>query len=380
MTRRLTRYLLPVLLAALLAAGSACHAQSAGTAAEAPPLLEPVGVQLDTARVMRRTLADVMVCPATVRPATVTLSFAVAGRILKRSVSIGEQVTEGQEIAALDARQLDEELDNVARQRENLALDRDFELEATTLELEARRADLAALEDGSAPVPDGDVDRPTAVRLAEIVIRALERRLTELAELHAFDDSRLAAREDKLRADLEARRLMAPVSGRIIHITSQDGSDIGAYTPYVVIAREDQPQIESAYLSGGQLSRASSIRLHQPGRVMALSPLPTDWADLVSRSLSGRELVSSYELADRDLDVDKLSYGDYAWLEIVLERREDCLVIPLESLYREGGRDFVYVVEDGRRIRREVVVGLQTAIECEILEGLTEGEAVYVKT
>ncbi|MDI9497314.1 MAG: hypothetical protein QM270_02355 [Bacillota bacterium] len=372
----MTRRPAALLLLALLLLAAACRAPAA--TAEVPALLEPVGVQLDTARVVRRTLEDVSVHPARVRPATVTLSFAIPGRLAGRLVDVGEEVAEGQEIASLDVEQLDAERAAVARERENLALDHEFEQEATALELEVRRAELAALENGSAPVPDGDIDRPTAIRLAELDIAALERRLQEAADLFAFDDSRLAAREDRLAADSEAHRLFAPVSGRVICFSAQDGSDIGAFVPYVVIAVEERPQVESDYLSAGLVNDALGIHLHQPGRIIPVRPLPTDWADLISRSLSGRELITSYEVAESDRDL--LAYGDYAWLEIVHERREDCLVIPLQSLYRESGQTFVYVVEDGRRIRREVVVGLQTAIECEILEGLTEGEAVHVKT
>ncbi len=372
MTRRLATLLL---LTALFLSG-ACRAPAA--TAEVPALLEPVGVQLDTARVTRRTLESVSVHPARVRPAAVTLSFAVSGRLSKRLVTVGDQVTEGQEIASLDVEQLDDELAAVARQREDLALDHEFELEAITLELEARRDGLAVLENGSTPVPEGDIDRPTAIRLAELDIAALERRLEEAAALYSFDDRRLAAREDRLRSDSDARRLFAPVSGRIIFFSTQDGSEIGAFVPYVAIAVEGRPQVESPYLSAGQVNDVISIHLHQLDRVIPVRPLPTDWADLISRSLSGRELITSYELEEADSEL--LSYGDYAWLEIVHERRENVLVIPLQSLYRESGQHFVYVVEDGRRIRREVVVGLETAIECEIVEGLTEGEDVYVKT
>ena len=53
--------------------------------------------------------------------------------------------------------------------------------------------------------------------------------------------------------------------------------------------------------------------------------------------------------------------------------------IPSNAVYSNGINRYVYVIENGQRIHRDVKTGKTNLSETEILEGLEEGEHVYVK-
>jgi HlyD family secretion protein len=52
------------------------------------------------------------------------------------------------------------------------------------------------------------------------------------------------------------------------------------------------------------------------------------------------------------------------------------LQIPASALFRFNGGWALFVMQNAKAIRREVKVGQRNGLSAEILEGLTEGEAV----
>ena len=53
--------------------------------------------------------------------------------------------------------------------------------------------------------------------------------------------------------------------------------------------------------------------------------------------------------------------------------------MPSGAVMNDSGGKYVYVDEDGSRVRRTVRAGVSTDGLVQIIEGLEEGEAVYVK-
>ena len=376
-TRRARAVILSLLMAALLPL-AAC--QPAAVQAPAPTLLEPVGVQLDTASVRRGILERRSVYPATVRPTTHTLAFAVAGTVEQIDHVVGDRVTAGDEIARLDDSQLATRLTELAQQRSERRAQYDFDRAAAQIRYDETEAQLAEWRraGGSVQVGEQWLARADAVAIGELDLEAAAAELADLERLYRFDDERLAELERQFETESEARRLLTQVSGRIIFLANTDRGDVAAYAPFAIIADEEAPVVETAYISQSTLEGAIEVELQQGEARFALTPEPTDWADLISRSLSGREMISRYAV-DEDARA-ALDFGRYAQVSVVTERREDCLLLPLASLFRESGQTFVYIVEDGRRVRRDVEIGMQNEVEVEVLSGLEEGEPVYVKS
>ncbi len=62
--------------------------------------------------------------------------------------------------------------------------------------------------------------------------------------------------------------------------------------------------------------------------------------------------------------------------EFILWEADDVLQIPSSALFRLNDSWAVFVVENGKAIRRIVKVGQRNGLSAQILEGLTEGEKV----
>ena len=92
--------------------------------------------------------------------------------------------------------------------------------------------------------------------------------------------------------------------------------------------------------------------------------------DPVSRSVTVRAHVPNADLA--------LKPGMF--LNVSLARDEhDALVVPEAALMPEQSRQFLFVIEDGRAVRREVHIGRRQPGRVEVVAGLKAGEQVIVE-
>jgi HlyD family secretion protein len=92
--------------------------------------------------------------------------------------------------------------------------------------------------------------------------------------------------------------------------------------------------------------------------------------------LEDKELKAKFAFQDPD---DFLESGQYAAIQIIKSYREDVLTVPINALYKDGVNYYVYKQEDGHSVRCDVKTGVISSTKAEILEGLEEGDVVYVK-
>jgi HlyD family secretion protein len=71
--------------------------------------------------------------------------------------------------------------------------------------------------------------------------------------------------------------------------------------------------------------------------------------------------------------------GMSAVVELQVRSADRVLAVPAAAVVRDGGKDAVFVVEDGRAQRVEVVVGAQGEELVEVRRGLSGGESVVVR-
>lgn len=65
-------------------------------------------------------------------------------------------------------------------------------------------------------------------------------------------------------------------------------------------------------------------------------------------------------------------------VEILVETVPDAVSIPVEALLEEGDENFVFMVKNGRAVRRTIEAGKMTDTRVQVVSGLTEGDRVIV--
>ncbi len=70
--------------------------------------------------------------------------------------------------------------------------------------------------------------------------------------------------------------------------------------------------------------------------------------------------------------------GMFVRVHLIVEKKENAVVIPKVALVRERDRDYVFVVQDHRVQRRHVRLGLDSGNVVEVLDGVRPGERVVI--
>ncbi len=74
-----------------------------------------------------------------------------------------------------------------------------------------------------------------------------------------------------------------------------------------------------------------------------------------------------------------LKPGMFLSVALAVATRDNAIVVPEDALVAEGTRQFVYVVADGRVLRREVQLGLRMQSEVEVRDGVKQGDQIVVR-
>ena len=92
--------------------------------------------------------------------------------------------------------------------------------------------------------------------------------------------------------------------------------------------------------------------------------------DLNTRSLRARATYPNTNEA--------IKPGRYASIEITMREIKDALAIPNESLIQEMGRNILFLYKSGRSEPIEVITGLRSASQIQIVQGLNVGDTVII--
>jgi multidrug efflux pump subunit AcrA (membrane-fusion protein) len=276
-----------------------------------------------------------------------TLFFTLDGKKLKKLyIKSGDTVKAGQAIGELDVDEMKKSL-----RTQNLAFKK------TELEMKS----LLRTKDDMDPID-------------------FEQRMLD------FETSRQALTD--LQADIDKAALTAPFAGTVVSVKVQEGASIKAYDPICIVA-DPSRLIVAASLSNDDLENVAlgmevDVDINNAGKVKGkVKQLPQPATDNNGgnggngQGGNGVESLDNYLVVEVDNLPKTVTRGTPLSISVIVNRKENAVVIPLAALRTIGARTYVQVAEaDGSKREVDVEVGQQTSTDAEILNGLTPGQKV----
>ncbi len=340
-----------LLLAFSLPCLSGCH-QSTGNEDEVKtPEVATISAQVGT--VARQPITRVLIVRGTVAAAPnqdVKISALVPGRVVAMHVAEGDNVAQGQVLAEIDRRPLED-------QRRQAAAD----LEQAKATLDNARSNLERTEHL--------FERGIAAR------KEVEDARAQLAGGQAGVEQASAALDIATR-NLERANVTSPIAGQVVKRLVAVGEQVDgtAAQPIVEVANlavlDFAANIPAESLAGVRVGLPVTIvsetfRDHPfEGRVIAIAPA----VDPATNSALARVLIRNTE--------GLLKIGMFAEARIPVEEHAQALVVPAGAVERVQQDAFVYVLKGDVAERTPVTIGIQTPEAAEVLSGVAEGQRV----
>ena len=316
---------------------SGCYLLPKEEEALEPPLTKPAEVEYRTQEAQLGEIKKETIIKGNFRPSIEqTLSFEERGGFLSTANGkYGQEVKEGDLLFELDIEGMEMELAIAALNLEKAELNYNRVKQRTSSSYDRRMAEI------------------------EMEIRQL-----------AYD---------KTATEIEKSKLYAPMDGIITYMSN---AEIGEY----VDAKKTMAKVSST----------EALRLMVQGDNASM----LEFGDTVyievtmgkeKYEFEGEVVLSPFEKPDdmqesfeeptsiieiEDFDTSKVKINQDAKITVVEERAENVIVIRRNLIKNYFGRTFVYVLEDGVKVERDVDVGITSNVMAEIREGLQEGDLI----
>jgi len=273
------------------------------------------------------------------------LAFSIGGvTISDIYVVMGDVVQAGDVLAKLESSQLERDIANtkdgladLARRRRNTNALRALDEQAAAIRgtlAEVRRQYDATIADMNAEE-----------EMLTITLQDLERRYA----LHV-----LTASIDGVITTVRGRQIgdNAVKDDKMFEITDRSStmfSVTGTSAAYLAIGEKVEIEV-------GEVAYAATVRSAEE------LELP-----------SPKEETAYLTLDDAGVIIREMTTGT---VKKLMSEKKDVLFVPTSAIRTIDSGSFVYMIEDGVRVTREVEIGLRTTSETEIISGLSEGEEI----
>jgi HlyD family secretion protein len=176
--------------------------------------------------------------------------------------------------------------------------------------------------------------------------------------------------------------LRSPIRGRVLRVLEKSERVVASGTPIITVGDPHRLEVVVDLLSadavkvksgatvllenwGGEAPIRARVRMVEPSAFTKVSAL-------------GIEEQRANVVADFVDPPGPLGDGYRVEARIIIWEADDALRVPSSSLFRCGEGWCLFVVDNGRAIRREVQIGHRSQFETEVLKGIEEDAAVIV--
>lgn len=338
-------------------------------------------VEVGVHSVQRGTLVAEVFGTGTLEAKThAVLGAQISGRIVEISVQEGERVKAGQVLARLDSDELQRQLEMAQASLEAAKagverLEADRQRAQAVLEQSKRDHDRARALRQSNVQSESETEK-SAERLA-VAQADFGRAVGAVAEAKA---QALAAEKTLLyhQARLGYATVKAPFDGLVILRHRDPGDIVVPGSSICELVARDVLWI-SAWVDE---SRMNALKPDQPARVVFRSNPDKAFSGTVDRlgrqvDRETREFVVDVRV--KDLPVN-WAIGQRAEVYIETERRDNVILLPQRLLVHRDDQTGVWMVQDGAAHWQPVETGLRGGDAVEILQSLSEGDAVIAVT
>lgn len=342
---------------------SGCGMQS--QAETVPPLLDPVEIALTGKEVVKGNIQDIEAYKGSVKSGCISYAFPQNCYVEDMRIHVGEFVNKGDLIARVNTESYEKESADL--QAEITYLEKMNEIEKSLAENEIKNKEIDLNQINSKTTYYDDMKKEIEMQVKKKDFEAKEREF-------AIADKQ--TKWDALCQQNASRDLYASESGYVTYVKEFASDNPSGYVnagEIVAVVLKQEDYVITSTMPLVTAREADFVYAQIDGKEYELTYVPYEDSQLKWAANEGITLESRFVCKE---DITSLAGSDVT-VYAVSHFRENVLSISPDALFTENNVNFVYVIEDGQKVKREVQTGVHTQNAVEIVEGIKEGDEVY---
>jgi multidrug efflux pump subunit AcrA (membrane-fusion protein) len=189
---------------------------------------------------------------------------------------------------------------------------------------------------------------------------------------------------DRLSKQLNSKQLVSNIDGEVVFAESlKEGDYVEAYQTLVIVADPTKLRVAIRVDNANDIREvevgvAAEVTLNQDKVIGRVVQTPSSSPDTLNKDLAEKYSKTLF------IEVPKMpkdaKIGSMVGVKIITQQRDQIIKIPRSGLRSYLGRNFVRILEDGKRLRElDVEPGLVGSTEVEIVKGLEEGQVIVLQ-
>lgn len=312
----------------------------------------------------------------------VDVGAQVSGQIIKLYVKVGDKVKQGDLIAQIDKDKQQNDLDITKAK-----------LESIKASLESKKVAFDIASKQYQREQKLYAQKATSLESLETLKNNYYTLKADVADLNA-QVIQLEISLKNAQKDLGYTTIRAPIDGYIINVAVDEGQTVNANqsTPTIVkIANLDEMEVrmEIAEADINKIKIGTEVNfavLSDPDKkyqalISSIDPADTEVSDSSSSSNSSSSSSSAIYYYAKFFVPNKnnfLRIGMSIQNEIIIQSAKNVIVVPTYTIYNDANGYYVEILENNKKIKKYIKLGIHDAINTEVLEGLSENEELII--
>jgi HlyD family secretion protein len=317
--------------------------------------------------VQTENISSLLMIPGTVELESTQDIFYSAdrGEIKKITVKEGQTVKKGQVLVTLENPQMELEYDQ-----------NELAIASAAIKINQLNQQVADLKE-----KEKDSLKQLSKKETEKLIKPERQQLSSEQKMANLDLKQLKLKQDMLRKQQKELTISSRITGTILSIDQAQAEGFPGNTePFIRIGSLDSMVVK------GVLSEYDTLKVKNKQAVTLKSDAVSDkeWFGEISHiaalpdkntSVQGSEQAVQYPITVQLKSNDILKPGFQLFMEIETESKE-ALVVPMESVFEEKGKQYVYKLKNQEAAKQEVTIGITAKDKLEVLSGVSRKERV----
>lgn len=181
---------------------------------------------------------------------------------------------------------------------------------------------------------------------------------------------------DEVGLRFEMAPVESPLDGIVGRVYVDLGSSVNPQTAVALVTDVDRVEIKlnipEAYLPGITIGQQATVTVDAypdevfNGEITKISPV-------VEKETRAAPIEITVDNPDH-----RLQSGMFGRVRIIMSLHKDVPVVMKEAILGKGAQKYVYVVENGKAVLKDIKLGIRQGPFYEVLEGLNEGDMVVI--